>query len=58
MTKEEKKAKKFADLCEAVSEFIADHNMRNHHFLRNNEIIAAFSYAKKKHVKRAIQEVR
>jgi hypothetical protein len=56
--KEIKKQARFDELKDAVEEFIASHELSNHHHLRDDEIIAAFSYAKPKHVKRAIKEVR
>lgn len=53
-----KKENKFAELVEAVECFIAAHEMRNHHYLPDDKIIIAFSYEKKKHVKRAIKQLR
>lgn len=45
-------------LVEQISEFIANHDMRNHHYLRDEEIIRAFWWARKKDVKSAIRKLR
>lgn len=52
------KPEKFQELLDAVEDFIAQHELRNPHYLRDEEIIEYFSCYKKKHVKRAIEELR
>lgn len=52
------KPEKFVKLVDEVEEFIAEHNMGNRHYLFDEDIIKAFSDVKKKHVKKAIEEVR
>lgn len=50
---------KFRELVVLVEEMIAEHELRNPHYLRDDEIIKVFeTIYKKKHIKRAIQEVR
>ena len=56
--KELKKQRRQESLKDKVESFIADHEMRNHHYLRDDEIISAFATEKPKHVKRAIKELR
>jgi len=58
LLKAQKKHLKFLKLVDEVAEYIAGHDYRNMHYLRDDEIIEHFSYYKKKHVKRAIFEVR
>lgn len=55
------KPERFQELVEEISEFIGDHNQENQenpHHLFDEEIIKAFSHYKKKHVKRALEELR
>lgn len=52
------KQEKFDELKTAVEEHIAEHDLKNPHYLRDEEIIKYFSVYKPKHVKRAIKEVR
>jgi hypothetical protein len=53
------KPEKFKQLVEEVSEFIADHDMVNPHYLFDEDIIKVFeSIYKKKHIKLALQEIR
>lgn len=52
------KPERFQELVEEISEFIGDHNQKNPHYLFDEDIIKAFSHYKKKHVKRALEQVR
>jgi hypothetical protein len=52
------KEEKFQKIVEEISEFLGDHALRNHHYLFDEDIIKIFSQYKKKHVKRALEEVR
>ena len=52
------KEEKFQKLMDEISEFIGDHQQRNPHYLFDEDIIKAFSHYKKKHVKRALEELR
>ena len=52
------KEEKFAKLLDEVEEFIGEHNRSNPHYLFDEEIIKYFSHYKKKHVKRALEELR
>lgn len=53
------KEEKFQRLVEEVSEFIADHDMRNRHPLTDEEVIKRFEdIYKPKHIRRALEEVR
>jgi len=45
-------------LVAAVEEFIAGHDMRNHHPLLTSEIVAAFPNQKPKTIKRIVHELR
>lgn len=48
----------FQKVIEEVKELIAEHELRNSHYIRDDEIVASLSCYKKKDVKRAIKEVR
>lgn len=51
--------KKKETMLEDISEHIADHDMRNHHYLTDSEIIDHFKTVyKKKHVKEILSEIR
>ena len=52
------KEEKFQKIVEEISEFLGDHYQRNPHYLFDEEIIKYFSHYKKKHVKRALEELR
>lgn len=52
------KEEKFKQLVDEVEEFIGEHQRSNPHYLFDEEIIKAFSHYKKKHVKKALGEVR
>ena len=52
------KEEKFAKLLDEVEEFIGEHNRSNPHYLFDEEIIKYFDHYKKKHVKRALEELR
>jgi len=52
------KEEKFAKLLDEVEEFIGEHNRSNPHYLFDEDIIKVFSHYKKKHVKRALEELR
>lgn len=52
------KPEKFQELLDEIEEFIGAHNLKNPHYLFDEEIIEAFSHYKKKHVKRALEELR
>ena len=49
---------KFDELVKEISEFIADHEMKNPHYLFDEDIFEAFPIYKKKHIKRALKEIR
>ena len=52
------KQEKFEKLVEEISEFLGDHQMKNHHYLFDEDIIKIFSFYKEKHVKKALKEIR
>jgi len=52
------KDEKFAKLLDEVEEFIGEHQRSNPHYLFDEDIIKAFPQYKKKHVKRALEELR
>jgi hemerythrin superfamily protein len=52
------KPEKFQELLDEIEEFIGAHNLSNPHYLFDEEIVKAFSHSKKKHVKRALEEIR
>jgi hypothetical protein len=52
------KAEKFEKLKDAIEEFIAEHELKNPHYLRDAEIKAYFSDVKEKHIMKAIKELR
>ena len=52
------KPEKFARLLDEVEEYIGEHERSNRHYLFDEDIITAFSQYKKKHIKRAIEELR
>jgi hypothetical protein len=52
------KEEKFQKIVEEISEFLGEHNRTNHHYLFDEDIIKIFSHYKKKHVKRALEELR
>jgi len=52
------KPEKFNRLLDEVEEFIAEHELRNRHYLRDEDIIKCFSNYEKKYVKQAIKELR
>jgi hypothetical protein len=49
---------KLQNIQDEVEEFIAAHELKNHHYLSDKEIIAEFSRYKKKHVIEAINNLR
>ena len=49
---------KFKELLDEIEEFIGAHNLSNPHYLFDEDIIKAFSHYKKKHVKKALEELR
>ena len=49
---------KFKELLDEIEEFIGAHNLRNPHYLFDEDIIKAFSHYKKKHIKKALKELR
>jgi hypothetical protein len=52
------KEAKFKELLDEIEEFIGEHNLKNPHYLFDEDIIKIFSHYKKKHVKRALEEIR
>jgi len=52
------KEEKFQKIVEEISEFLGAHNLKNPHYLFDEDIIKVFSHYKKKHVKRALEELR
>lgn len=52
------KDEKFQMIVEEISEFLGDHMQKNPHYLFDEDIIKIFSHYKKKHVKRALEEIR
>jgi hypothetical protein len=52
------KEENFAKLLAEVEEFIGDHERGNLHYLSDEEIVKHFSQYKKKHIKRALEELR
>jgi hypothetical protein len=52
------KDEKFKELVKEISEFLGEHNLKNPHYLFDEDIIKIFSHYKKKHVKRALEELR
>jgi hypothetical protein len=52
------KTEKLQKIQDEVEEFIAAHDLKNHHYLSDTEIIAEFSMYKKKHVREAINNLR
>jgi hypothetical protein len=52
------KEEKFQKIIEEISEFLGDHMQKNPHYLFDEDIIKIFSHYKKKHVKRALEEIR
>lgn len=52
------KDEKFQMIVEEISEFLGDHMQKNLHYLFDEDIIKIFSHYKKKHVKRALEEIR
>lgn len=52
------KEEKFQELRDEIEEFIGDHQQRNPHYLWDEDIIKAFPHYKKKHIKRALEELR
>ena len=52
------KEDKFKELLDEIEEFIGAHNLSNPHYLFDEDIIKAFPHYKKKHVKRALEELR
>jgi hypothetical protein len=49
---------KFDKLKDEIEEFIGEHNLSNPHYLFDEDIIKYFSHYKKKHVKKALEELR
>jgi polyribonucleotide nucleotidyltransferase len=49
---------KLQKIQDEVEEFIAAHDLKNHHYLSDKEIIAEFSMYRKKHVREAINNLR
>lgn len=58
MIKSEKKEAKFRILVQDIETFIADWEMSNHHYCREEDIAKAFSSVKPKKVKKALKELR
>lgn len=53
------KEKKLQAIKEDISEFIAEHDYKNRHYLFDKEIIEHFSqFYKKKHIKAVLSEIR
>lgn len=52
------KPEKFEKLLREVEDFIATHDNCSMHYLPDEDIIKRFEHYKKKHVKRAIEELR
>lgn len=52
------KKEKFDEMVKEISEYIGDHEMQNPHYLFDEEIFDAFPIYKKKHIKRALKEIR
>jgi hypothetical protein len=52
------KTEKLQKIQDEVEELITSYGMKNHHYLLDEEIIAEFSMYKKKHVKKAINNLR
>jgi hypothetical protein len=52
------KPEKLTKIQDEVEEFIAAHELKTHHYLSDEEIIAEFSGYRKKHVKEAIDNLR
>jgi len=52
------KEEKLQKIVNEINEFIAGRAMSNWHYLFDEEIIEIFSHYKKKHVKRALKEIR
>ena len=52
------KQEKFDKLKDEIEEFIGGHDLSNPHYLFDEDIIKAFSHYKKKHVKKALEELR
>lgn len=52
------KEDKFQELIDEIEEFIGEHNLSNPHYLFDEDIIKAFPHYKKKHILRALEEVR
>lgn len=49
---------KFKELLEEIEEFIANYDLSNSHYMFDEDIIKEFSHYKKKHVKKALKELR
>ena len=56
--KEQKKEQKREALRQELEEFIAEHEMKNPHYLHNEEIIKAFAHVKPKRVKKVLADLR
>jgi hypothetical protein len=52
------KTEKLQKIQDEVEDFIAAHEMKTHHYLFDEEIITEFSMYKKKHVRKAINNLR
>lgn len=52
------KPHKFQALLDEIEEFIGAHNLSNPHYLFDEDIVRVFSHYKKKHVKRALEQLR
>ena len=52
------KEDRFKELLDEIEEFIGAHNLNNPHHLFDEDIIKAFSHYKKKHIKKALEELR
>lgn len=52
------KPEKFKELLDEIEEFIGGHDLSNPHYLFDEDIIKVFSHYKKKHVKKALEELR
>ena len=57
MNKEQKKQLRHEEICNAVEELVAEHDMKNRHRLRHGDIVNILFQYKEKHVRKAIDEV-
>ena len=57
MSKEQKKQLRHEEICNAVEELVAEHDMKNRHRLSRGDIVNILCQYKEKHVKKAIDDV-